>query len=68
MSRKVLTRRRFNHFFGTDKLGRDIFSRTLEGIKISLSVGLIVAILVVTGGLILVRFPVITAEEWIALR
>jgi peptide/nickel transport system permease protein len=42
-----------NHFFGTDKLGRDIFSRTLEGIKISLSVGLIVAILVVTGGLIL---------------
>lgn len=40
-------------FFGTDSLGRDIFSRTLNGATISLSIGLAgVAISFVLGGLI----------------
>ena len=34
-----------NHFFGTDELGRDFFSRTIYGIRTSEEVGLFVAII-----------------------
>nr|WP_273388008.1 ABC transporter permease [Cohnella zeiphila] len=40
----------FSHFFGTDKLGRDIFSRTLAGIKVSLFVGFSVALIALIVG------------------
>ena len=41
------------HWFGTDSLGRDVFSRTLHGAKTSLRVGAAVAILVTIVGVAL---------------
>jgi peptide/nickel transport system permease protein len=39
------------HRFGTDTLGRDVYSRTLYGARVSLIIGLTVAVLAVTVGL-----------------
>ena len=41
--RESLAAPSFAHPFGTDKLGRDVFSRTLAGIQVSMAVGLSVA-------------------------
>jgi len=41
------------HFFGTDKLGRDIFARTVAGLKISLTIGFAAATLSMTMGVLL---------------
>lgn len=38
------------HLFGTDELGRDMFSRTLYGVQISLPMALIVVLISVVGG------------------
>jgi peptide/nickel transport system permease protein len=41
------------HWFGTDMLGRDIYSRTIYGARVSLTVGLSVALLSIAFGLLL---------------
>jgi oligopeptide transport system permease protein len=42
---------RTGHFFGTDELGRDLFSRLLDGAQISMSVAIVVQIVVLVIGL-----------------
>lgn len=41
------------HVFGTDKMGRDIFSRTLAGVQVSLLVGFSVAAIALVFGMVL---------------
>jgi len=40
----------FTHLFGTDELGRDVFSRVIYGARISLPIGLIVILFAMTVG------------------
>lgn len=43
----------FSFPFGTDRMGRDVLSRTLEGVKVSLFVGLSVAAIALAVGIVL---------------
>lgn len=40
----------WEHWFGTDDLGRDVFARTVSGAKYSLAIALVILILAVTSG------------------
>jgi peptide/nickel transport system permease protein len=42
-----------NHYFGTDKMGRDVYSRVLMGTGLALKVGTVIIVLAATIGVIL---------------
>ena len=56
-----------NFWFGTDQLGRDLWTRTWKGAQISLFIGIVAAILDIFIGVVYGAISGFLAVEWIML-
>jgi len=61
----TLARPNHDHWFGTDNLGRDIYSRIIYGARVSLAVGIASTLLGAVVGESLGSSQVISADGWI---
>jgi ABC-type dipeptide/oligopeptide/nickel transport system permease subunit len=58
-----LTPPSWQHPFGTDDIGRDVFSRILYGVRISLNAMLAIAVVIIPGNSRIVRGAVLSAKQ-----
>ncbi|CAN5807271.1 ABC transporter permease [soil metagenome] len=54
----------FEHWFGTDSLGRDVYSRVIHGTRISLRLGFFVVVLAITVGSAVGLFAALLGGIW----
>lgn len=63
----ILNAPSLNHIFGTDELGRDIFARLLEGVMLSITVGILVCLISASLGIMVGTLSAYLGGWWDAI-